>query len=105
MKALTKSSPEAWSWLSTGSSWRRVSIVDVLGQLDHADADAAEVGERLQHPDQVVALGVDRVQRAGQLVEGGVDGARAGWFSDRDSRFERVERVDDVLLVLVELAG
>ena len=73
-----------------------------LGRLDHADADVAEVGERLEHLDQVVALLVDRDQRRRQLLEGGVD--RVALLVDRDRQVvELVDGVDDVGLVVVEL--
>ena len=74
----------------------------VLRRVDDADADRAEVVERAQHLHQVAALLVERGQRARQLLERGVD--RALLVADRLGQpVDRVDGVDDVGLVVVEL--
>ena len=69
-----KSSPDAASWLSTGSRASSESMVASLDARITLTPTALEVLQRLQHRDQVLALLVDRVERAGQLLERGVDG-------------------------------
>ena len=98
-----KSSPDAASWVSTGSSRSSEVIVAPLDAAITSTA-TAEAVEGREHLDQVVALAVDRVERAGQLVEGLVDG-RQLLLGGEGEPVERLDRVDDVGLVLVELAG
>ena len=89
---------------STGSRrWSEVIVasLDVAMTSTATDDSWSRAGE---HLDEVVALAVDRVERTGQLLEGLVDRRQLLLGREREP-VERLDRVDDVFLVVVELAG